>query len=233
MTAHENSEILKLFRSVASTQYWLRLSRQSGFQRRGIYCLAVVVWMMIRQRWQANGTLADAVTPLRAGGYRRLLPRCKRVRAGRISAATGGYCQARQKLSKLGVIAIVDEFFGRLQAVLREGWPGLQRPGLSAGWLDAVVGGRRGIARPLSAGPESARAIALAGAPSGAEATSEQKLIEEVLARRPDRAMLRTELVPWLDAHAPVSEAYRQWLAEDERQPRFNTDAVDGHGSGW
>lgn len=46
-------------------------------------------------------------------------------------------------------------------------------------------------------------------------------------------AMLRTELVPWLDAHPPLSAAYRQWMAEDERQPRFNTDAADGHGSGW
>jgi hypothetical protein len=88
--------------------------------------------MMIRQRLQANGTLAEAVAQLRAGDYRCLLRRCKRVRvgriSGRISAATGGYCQARQKLSKLGVIAIVDEFFGRLQAVGREGWTGLQRP---------------------------------------------------------------------------------------------------------
>lgn len=128
MTADEISDVLGLFRHVAPPQYWLRLNRPSGFRRRGIFCLAVVVWMMIIQRLQANGTLAEVVMQLRSGGYGRLLKRCKRVREGRISAATGGYCQARQKLSKLVVIQIVDELFARLQAVLREGWHGLQPP---------------------------------------------------------------------------------------------------------
>jgi hypothetical protein len=84
--------------------------------------------MMIAQRLQPGGTLATVVQQLRGGGYRRLLKRCKRVGEGRISAATGGYCQARQKLSKLVASQIVDDLFERLQAVLREGWPGLQRP---------------------------------------------------------------------------------------------------------
>lgn len=34
-------------------------------------------------------------------------------------------------------------------------------------------------------------------------------------------ATLRTNLVPWLETHAPVSEAHRQRMAEDPRQPRF------------
>jgi len=34
-------------------------------------------------------------------------------------------------------------------------------------------------------------------------------------------ATLRTHLVPWLETHAPLSEAHRQRMAEDSRQPRF------------
>ena len=34
-------------------------------------------------------------------------------------------------------------------------------------------------------------------------------------------ATLRTHLVPWLETHAPVSEAHRKRMAEDPRQPRF------------
>lgn len=34
-------------------------------------------------------------------------------------------------------------------------------------------------------------------------------------------ATLRTELVPWLEAHAPLSDEQRQRLAADARQPRF------------
>jgi hypothetical protein len=34
-------------------------------------------------------------------------------------------------------------------------------------------------------------------------------------------ATLRNDLVPWLETHAPVSEAHRQRMAEDPRQPRF------------
>ena len=34
-------------------------------------------------------------------------------------------------------------------------------------------------------------------------------------------ATLRTSLAPWLETHAPVSEAHRKRMAEDPRQPRF------------
>lgn len=40
---------------------------------------------------------------------------------------------------------------------------------------------------------------------------------------------LRADLVPWLETHAPLSEAHRQRLAEDPRQPRF-TQIFDREG---
>lgn len=42
-------------------RYWHRLGSRAGFQKRGIFCLPVVVWMMITQRLQADGTLATVV----------------------------------------------------------------------------------------------------------------------------------------------------------------------------
>lgn len=114
MHSPEAVEIWHLLRQVAPPGYWQRLGKRGGFRKRGIFCLPVVVWMMISQRLQPGGTLASTVQQLRQGAYRKLLKRCKRVREGRISGATGGYCQARRKLSKLVVGQIVDDLFERL-----------------------------------------------------------------------------------------------------------------------
>lgn len=116
----EVGEVLGLFRQLLCSSEWSRLGRQNGFQRRGIFSLAVVVWLMIVQRLQADGSLSEAVQQLRGGALRSLLGRCKRVREGRISAATGGYCRARQKLSILAVERIMDELFARLRQRMRE-----------------------------------------------------------------------------------------------------------------
>jgi len=61
----------------------------------------VVIWMMISQRLHARGTLASSVEQLVQGRFDALLSRCKRVQDKKIALATGGYCQARQHLSKL------------------------------------------------------------------------------------------------------------------------------------
>jgi hypothetical protein len=57
-----------------------------------------VLWLMMVQILQRRGTLASAVQALREGACAPLLFRCPRVRQNRISARTGGYCQARLKL---------------------------------------------------------------------------------------------------------------------------------------
>jgi hypothetical protein len=201
--------IWQLFRRVAPARYLERLGSQGGFQKRGIFCLPVVVWMMIAQRLQSDGTLATAVQQLRGGAYRRLLQRSKRVREGRISAATGGYCQVRQKLSKLVVVQIVDDLFERLREVLREGWPGLQRPVFlldgSALLLEhsPELKGAYPPARnqhgqshwpvlrvAVAHDVESGLAVRPSwGAACGASATSEQQLVEEILERLPPGAV--------------------------------------------
>jgi hypothetical protein len=210
MKTDELANLLSLFRRITPPQYWLRLGRQSGFRRRGIFCLPVVIWMMITQRLQAHGTLATAVQQLRMSGYRSLLRCCKRVRERRISAGTGGYCQARQKLSKLVASQIVDDVFERLQAVLREGWSGLQRPLFvldGSTLLLEHVEDLKAIYPPaqnqhgrshwpvwriaVAHDVESGLAVRPCwGAAFGPEATSEQKLVEELLERLPAGAVV-------------------------------------------
>lgn len=62
---------------------------------------------------------------------------CKWVREKRISAATGGYCQARQKLPTLVVQQVSEEIQQRLRNQLGPAWRGLEQPGVCGGWLFA------------------------------------------------------------------------------------------------
>src|ERR1700688_4122396 len=70
------------------------LCRGHGWEvRRGIYSLAVVVWLMIYQRLNSKRTLLSAVQFLaRHADHWQEQPHVgKRVREGRISTRTGGY----------------------------------------------------------------------------------------------------------------------------------------------
>jgi len=66
-----------------------------------VYCVQVVLWLMMLQRLNAVGTLAAAVQLLIQGAADPLLPHGRRRPNRPISARTGGYCQARQKLPTL------------------------------------------------------------------------------------------------------------------------------------
>jgi putative transposase len=202
--------IRHLFQQIAPGRYWRSRSVNSGFQRQGIFSLPVVIWMMMAQHVQPYSTLVTAVQQLRAGCFRTLLKPCKRVREKRISAATGGYCRARHRLSKLVVRQIVDDLFERLQAVLREGWPELQRPIFlldgstllldhtteltqlyppsknqhgRAHWPVLRVAVAHDVESGLAARPSW-------GAAGGANPVSEQELVEQVIERLPSQAVV-------------------------------------------
>src|SRR5258708_7903353 len=102
MTSPDWNSILDLYQktvSVGVLRYW---QKQAGTKvRRGVYSAQVVLWLMMLQRLQAGGTLAHAVQLLMQGAAEPLLQNCKRVRQRRISARTGGDCQARHKMPKL------------------------------------------------------------------------------------------------------------------------------------
>ncbi len=129
MTAPETLQLLRLFEKAAPVSFIEQVCREQGYYfRRGIYNVRVVVWLMIWQRLQGGKSLTAAVQSLLQGQGRGLLERCQRVEQEKISAATGGYCQARQKLPKLIASHVSDRILEQLRAEMQEGWPGLRRP---------------------------------------------------------------------------------------------------------
>jgi len=99
MASPNFANILDLYQRVVSTGVVEYLQKQLGRKvRRSVYSGQVVLWLMILQRLHPVGTLAAAVQLLIQGAAGPLLQNCRRVRRKRISARTGGYSQARQKL---------------------------------------------------------------------------------------------------------------------------------------
>lgn len=119
MTSPERSSILVLYQQIVCRGLIQYLQQQAGMKlRRGIYGPAVVLWLMMLQRLHPRGTVESAVQLLIEGAAEPLLVDCQRVRRRRISPRTGGYCQARQKLSKLLCRQVSEEIVERLRQVL-------------------------------------------------------------------------------------------------------------------
>jgi putative transposase len=129
MASPDQLQLLRLFQKAAPSSFFLQLCEEHGYEfRRGVYSVAVVVWLMIWQRLQGNRSLAAAVQCLLHGGAGDLVGDCKRWTQDQVSGATGGYCQARQKLPKLIASQVSERIVEQLQREMREGWKGLQRP---------------------------------------------------------------------------------------------------------
>lgn len=115
MCFQDDSALLSLFQQVAPAELFCLLQRRLGLRvRLGIFTARLVIWMMIIQRLQ-RGTLASGVAQLAEGQFDPLLSQCKRVREKRIGLATGGYCQARQRLPKQLFEDSMKEINQRLQ----------------------------------------------------------------------------------------------------------------------
>ncbi|SRR5579871_327530 len=84
----------------------------------GIYNWVVVLWLMISQRLQPQGTLANAVEGAIGGSCGSLLRQRHRRK---LSSRTGGYCRARQRMPEEIVTAAVEELTRSLQAKLNPG----------------------------------------------------------------------------------------------------------------
>jgi len=122
MTSPEWSNLVDLYQNIVcrgTVQYLERQARRR--RKRGIYTAPVVLWLMMVQILQRRGTLASAVQALRQGACAPLLFRCRRVRQNRISAGTGGYCQARLKLPKLLCRQVSQEILEQLREKLNSG----------------------------------------------------------------------------------------------------------------
>ena len=129
MNAPDAGQIERLYQKVAPAWFYRALCQRHGYgMRQGIYGAAVVVWLMIWQRLHGNRSLAAAVQYLVQGQTGSLQIDCKRWTEEKVSAATGSYCQARQRLPILIVRAVTERIVAGLQAEMQEGWKGLQRP---------------------------------------------------------------------------------------------------------
>jgi putative transposase len=121
----------RILQTAASASSIDQLCRKHNLKlHRGIYSLPAVVWLMIYQRLHSKGTLSSAVHFLaREAIHRQQWPEaCKRVREGRISTRTGGYCQARRKMPTLVASSVCDHIFEQLQVLMREQLPDVARP---------------------------------------------------------------------------------------------------------
>jgi putative transposase len=129
MSPSESVQLLRLFQKAAPVSFFEEVCREQEYPfRRGVYSVMVVVWLMIWQRLQSRSSLAAAVQCLLQGPAGVLMDRCKRVEQDKISAATGGYCQARQRLPQRIVIQVSDRIVEQLRREMQEGRPGLGRP---------------------------------------------------------------------------------------------------------
>jgi hypothetical protein len=120
-------QLLRLYQKVAPAGFFRELCQKHGHNfREAIYSPSVVVWLMMWQRLQGGRNLSAAVQELNWGVARELMSEGKQQEE--VSGATGGYCQARQKLPKLIASAVGDRIVDELRTEMQEGWRGLQSP---------------------------------------------------------------------------------------------------------
>ena len=211
MTSPQWSDLFDLYRRVLTEGTVEYFQRQAEMKiRRGIYSAAVVIWLMILQRLHPSGTLSTAVQLLIQGAGKPFLQNCRRVRRRRISAHTGGYCQARQKLPTLLCRNVFREIAEQLRKMLDlEDDPGAPRGYLLDG-SSLELEHSRELVRSYPAAQNQHGAshwpvlrivvlheveTGLAEEPQwgpmyGADAVSEQALAEQAMDRLPAHAVL-------------------------------------------
>ena len=109
-----SSVLLDLFGKAVAPEFFDQLQERLGLPARGIYSLAVVVWLMMWQRLDGRGTLVAAVQQVVQGSLGGVLPADKRVREQRVSSNTGALSRARKRLPEDVAVAVCDEIFTQL-----------------------------------------------------------------------------------------------------------------------
>ena len=82
-----------------------------------VFTLSVTTWLMMMQRLSGKGTLAAAVSELTQGNGRELLEPCKQVLEGRISAGTGAFSQARERIPVEASRRVAERTFEQLHEI--------------------------------------------------------------------------------------------------------------------
>lgn len=128
MTSPEACNLLALYQQALSVGVVEYFQKQANLRiRRGVYCAQVVMWLMMLQRLHHVGTLAAGVQLLLQGAAGPLLQNCRRVRNRQISARTGGFSQARQKLPAIVCRQVNREITERLRQMVGPADPSAPR----------------------------------------------------------------------------------------------------------
>jgi putative transposase len=106
--------LFALFERAIPPLFFERLRERLGVSARGIYSLAVVVWLMMWQRLDNRGSLVTAVQQVVQGALGDLVPSEKRVIEQRVSGNTGALSRARKRLPLQAVEEVCDEIFVKL-----------------------------------------------------------------------------------------------------------------------
>jgi putative transposase len=123
VTVPYQADVLTLFQQLLPLDvFWAALKQAQVCENNRVYTSAVVVWLMIRQRLQVQGTLESAVLELLGGlpsGFwpypcKRLKEAAKEGGARLLSKQTGAYNKARQELSLPVVEQCCDHVFRQL-----------------------------------------------------------------------------------------------------------------------
>lgn len=114
MSIPKNSILFGLFGKAVPPDFFDQLQQGLGRPARGIYSLAVVVWLMMWQRLDGLGTLASAVQQVVQGALGDLVPPEKRVREERVSSNTGALSRAQKRLPLQVVEETCDQIFAHL-----------------------------------------------------------------------------------------------------------------------
>jgi len=120
--AADKADLLALFQKLLPVEVFQAALKQAQVRENNrVYNSAVVVWLMIWQRLQAQGTLDSAVLELLGGLPGSFWPQpCKRLEPAaegggrRLSKETGAYNKARQELSLAVVEQCYDHAFQQL-----------------------------------------------------------------------------------------------------------------------
>jgi DDE family transposase len=119
MTMPSMESLLDQYRQSIQPRFLNQIARELGWRgKKCLYMPRVVLWLMIGQRLQTPGTLANAVSRLVHGGLSCLVRRGCRRRASRLSARTGAYCRARQRMP----VEMIRGVTAQLTAELEKKW---------------------------------------------------------------------------------------------------------------
>lgn len=121
MNTPKASILFELFDRAIPRSFFDQLHERLEMPARGIYSLAVVVWLMMWQRLDGRGSLAAAVQQVVQGALGDLVPPEKRVLEQRVSSNTGALSRARKRLPLKAVEAVCDEVFTKLMESAEDG----------------------------------------------------------------------------------------------------------------